>query len=122
MERLQKIRGLVLPAEGRVQNSKNIFNKNRKNKKVLDLVVQRDRVNCWIFIHKIPQIKKSKKEAGQKIRKVENNITSSSCEKMVSKPASKQKNSDITVLNLKSNGCREKKRGKKTYKKVEAKK
>lgn len=85
----QKICDLVLPAENRICSSKNIFNKNRENKKALNLVVQRDRVNYWIFIHKMPQIKKIKKEASQKTRKVENNITSSSCEKMASKPASK---------------------------------
>lgn len=63
-----------------------------------------------------------KKETSQKIGKRGNQIENLGREKMASKPASKQKNSGTITQILKSNGCKGKKKGKRTRKKVETEK
>lgn len=65
---------MVLLAESRAQNGRNISNKNREDRNAQVLVVWRDRANYWIFIHKIPQIEKSKKGTSQKTRKRGNQV------------------------------------------------
>ena len=93
----QKICCAVLLAESRVENGGNIFSKNKEDRNAPVLVVQRKRANYWTFIHKMPQMEKSKKEVSQRTRKGENQIANPRQKKMASKPTSKQKNSSTTA-------------------------
>lgn len=61
-----------LPTESWAQNDRNISSKNMEDKNALILVVWRDKADYQIFIYKMPQMEKSKKETSQKTRKREN--------------------------------------------------